>query len=146
MLFRSGPSHAFGGPDVTDGSLLKGDPEANRFTNYNSGSNDGHHQGHSSCWGSSADEGSGDLAIGYKAQGSFLVDFRQVDTEPNAAGRGLGNTTGNWPEGTSYMQQGNSGYFTNICTTCNNWAYHDRTYHWMYGSLNDDATGNMRRI
>ena len=111
--------------------LMKGSKQANRFSNWSNGSNDGHgHAGHSSCWGSTLDETSGDLAIGYKSQGSFLVDFRQVDTTPQ---ENLGNITYNpsgyigydnnaragissvAPEGTWFMEQGSSNFYNVRC-------------------------------
>ena len=143
-------------PQKLGADYLTGDAQATRFTNYSAGSNDAHGQaGHSACWGSSLDETSGNLAIGYKSQGSFLVDFRQVDTTPN---ENLGNitykpanrtsTNGSpydnnarggisavAPEGTFFMEQGNSNFYNTRCPGCySNWAYYDKNTRWIYGS------------
>lgn len=104
------------------------------------------------------DETSGDLAIGYKSQGSFLVDFRQVDTTPQT---NLGNITyhPNWhsgydpnparagvssvaPETTFFMEQGNSNFYPTRCQGCySNWSYYDKNSRWVYGSgFVDDGT------
>ncbi len=146
-------------PSKLDGTkYLTGDAQSTRFTNYSTGSNDGHHYGHSDCWGSSVDETSGDLAIGYKSQGSFLVDFRQVDTTPQT---NLGNITyhPNWhsgydpnparaaassvaPETTFFMEQGNSNFYATRCPGCySNWSYYDKNSRWVYGTgFYDNAT------
>ena len=140
--------------------LMKGSKQANRFSNWSNGSNDGHgHAGHSSCWGSTLDETSGDLAIGYKSQGSFLVDFRQVDTTPQ---ENLGNITYNpsgyigydnnaragissvAPEGTWFMEQGSSNFYNVRCPYYyhfGRYAYYDKNSRWVYGTgFYDDAT------
>ena len=143
---------------IDNAKYLTGDAQTTRFTNYSTGSNDGHHYGHSGCWGSSVDETSGDLAIGYKSQGSFLVDFRQVDTTPQT---NLGNITyhPNWhsgydpsparagvssvaPETTFFMEQGNSNFYPTRCQGCySNWSYYDKNSRWVYGSgFVDDGT------
>ena len=131
-------------------TVIQGEKQNNRFTNWSNGSNDSHHYGHSGCWGSSLDETSGSLAIGYKAQGSFLVDFRQVDTTPGA----IGQVTGVAPEATTYMEQGYSRDWTYRCPGhyYNSWYHSGCGWHTAWGaysttryalaSLNDNATGN----
>ncbi len=126
-----------------------------RFTHWSDGSNDSHHYGHSGCWGSTIDETSGSLAIGYKAQGSFLVDFRQVDTTPPALGARSSSTGTVYPEFTSYMEQGFSNDWTYRCPGhyYNNWYHNGCGWHtswgaysttrYAYGSLDDNTTGSI---
>ena len=150
-------------PDYDSWNLLTGTAQSARFTNYSVGSNDGHsHYGHTECWGNSLDETSGDLAIGYKGQGSFLVDFRQVDTDPtgypnalgtitNRGSNAYGTVTAAYPEGSFFMEQGLSSFYPTRCPSCySNWAYFDKNSRWVYGtkavgagSTDPAAAGNI---
>ena len=132
----------YGEEDYDSWNILKGTAQTQRFTNYTSGSNDSHHYGHNGCWGSSRDENEGTINIGYKGIGSFLTDFRQVDTTPGAAGV----VTTVQPEGTSYMEQGYSNLWNIACPGTGGWPHwstRNTSWRHIYGSTTNDATGNL---
>ncbi|MEE0706942.1 MAG: hypothetical protein UCH28_11265, partial [Adlercreutzia sp.] len=153
FIISAGPSNASGGeggivtpplvqettsdePDYATWKLLKvATPSQQRFTTDATGSNvegsnHGHHPGHSGCWGSSADEGSGDISIGYKGQGSFLVDFRQVTTTPSALNQVTADIK---PESTSYMEQGYSNIWYKQCPN-HSGCYWSKVFRHVYGT------------